>query len=214
MVWPFNNTQQQPNAMSLGVQQQQPNGFASPGYNTMGTGIGLAAAQPGGLGGMPPQNPWGQQTPWNQQMPQISEMEAIAMLMQSNEPVNSWLASPTFQQFIGMMATMTNLCLVEFFRNAKLTEDKDGNLCIDISTLPSQYQTLSNENVTSSLNNIQAQANQKVQEGVMRQQQTIAMVNQGLMQGMLGEAMANPGMMESVGKTVGGLTRGLMGVRT
>ena len=72
MVWPFNNTQQQPNAMSLGVQQTQPNGFASPGYNTMGTGVGLAAAQPGGLGGMPPQNPWGQQTPWGQQMPQIS----------------------------------------------------------------------------------------------------------------------------------------------
>jgi hypothetical protein len=209
-MWPFSTGQQQPNAMTLGVGGAAPsqmNGYM------MGAGGGLPTAQQ--QWGQQQQPMWGQQQQqWGQQpMPQISEMEAIAMLMQSNEPVNAWLASPTFQQFIGMLATLTNLCLVEFFRAARFGEDNDGRLCVDMTSLPSQYQTLSGENVTSDLNNIQAQATQKVQEGVMRQQQTISMVNQGMMQGMLGDAMANPGMMESLGSTVGGLTRGLMGVR-
>ncbi len=60
---------------------------------------------------------------------------------------------------------------------------------------------------------LQANANQAVQQSLMEQQQVLAQVQAGMMQGMLDNALADPGFMERMGQMVGGVARGATGLR-
>ena len=102
---------------------------------------------------------------------------------------------------------------MEFFRNVKFTEDDDGKLCVDVTSLPTQYQTLSAENVTADLNSLQASCNQAVQKSLTDQQQVLQMAQQSMMQGALDAALADPGFLEKIGAGIGSTARGLAGMK-
>jgi len=142
-----------------------------------------------------------------------SELEIVAMLLQTSRPVDRWMAGPNLQLIISVFANLVNLSFVEFFRNAKFVEDKEGNLVIDIASLPSQYQTLSPENVTNDLTALQASCNQSLQQSIMEQQQLLTLSQQSMMQGALDAALSDPGLLERVGSGLGGLARGAAGMR-
>ena len=84
---------------------------------------------------------------------------------------------------------------------------------IDIASLPSQYQTLSPENVTNDLTALQASCNQSLQQSIMEQQQLLTLSQQSMMQGALDAALSDPGLLERVGSGLGGLARGAAGMR-
>ena len=149
----------------------------------------------------------------NQPITPQSELEMVSMLLHHQKPVDQFLMGPNLNMLVSIIANIVNLSLVEFFRNAKFTEDDDGKLMVDITSLPTQYQTLSAENVTAELTNLQSACNQTVQKSLMDQQQLLAMAQQSMMQGMLDGALSDPGMMEKMGSGVGSVARGLMGIR-
>ena len=215
MVWPFSSSQQptqQSGALGLGAPQQ--NGFAQHPQFAQQQPFGntYPQQQPGMMGAFAAGATGGAYNP-NQPITPPSELEMVSMLLHHQKPVDQFLMGPNLNLLISIMANIINLSVVEFFRNAKFKEDDDGNMVVDIAALPTQYQTLSAENVTADLTALQASCNQTIQKSLMDQQQLLAMAQQSMMQGMLDGALSDPGMMEKMGGAFGGLARGVAGLR-
>lgn len=213
MVWPFNNQQNaQPNgALSLG-RTDVPNFASQQQVNPWGASPAAHQQQAPNpfLAGMVGQNAAAYTA---QPVAPPSEMEILAMLLHHQTPVDRFLSGPNLNLLVSIIANIVNLSLVEFFRNVKFTEDDDGKLCVDIGALPTQYQTLSAENVTADLNSLQASCNQAVQKSLTDQQQILQMASSSMMQGALDAALSDPGFLERVGGAVGATARGLTGMR-
>ena len=205
-MWPFGNEQAAPQNGAMGLGQQQAFGQHPQFGQQYGSPYGQQ--QQGMMGSFM----GGAYNP-NQQMVPPSELEMVSMLLHHQKPVDQFLMGPNLNSLISIIANVVNLSIVEFFRNAKFTEDKEGNLAINISSLPQQYQTLSPENVTGEMTKMQSACNQTVQQSLMEQQRLLAMVQQSSMQGMLNGALTDPGVMEKAGGAMGGLVRGVVGLR-
>ena len=204
-----NNNVQVPNgALNLGAsrapmggtQQQMygasPNMFGQ--QNTFGAQGGMGASFAQGMG-VP-----------NQPVAPPSETEILIHLMNSNVPIEKWLAGQNFQNVVNMLSSMVTLCIHHYFKTAKFVADDDGNLQIDSSSLPTDVQTVSTENVLMDLQQVQGAAQQSVQECQMMQQQIVAVANQSLMSSALGAAM-NEGMFT---KAMSGMGTGIRGFVT
>ena len=205
-----NNNAQVPNgALNLsasgapmgGTQQQVfgagPNMFNQ--QNAFGAQGGMGAAFAQGMGVQ------------NQPVAPPSETEILIHLMNSNVPVEKWLSGQNFQNVVNMFSSMVTLCLHNYFKTAKFVADDDGNLQIDPSSLPTDVQTVSTENVLMDLQQVQNAAQQSVQQCQMTQQQIMAIANQSLMSSALGHAM-NEGMftkgMSAMGSGIRGFVTG------
>tara|TARA_R100000152_G_C6772071_1_gene198814 strand:+ start:1541 stop:2227 length:687 start_codon:yes stop_codon:yes gene_type:complete len=189
---------QQQNMGSMFTQQpQQPNGFMG---GIMG-GMGMTQQQQ-----MMMQN--GQITP-------PSEMELMAALLESQNPIHRFIATGGLASVIDLVATATSLSLMNILKNATFVMDEDeGAMKLDPTTLPSDLQTLSVENVNMILTNIVSQSQQTVQQAEMQRQQIMAMSQQSMMGGALSAALADEGMMNKVGGGIGSVARGLIGLPT
>ena len=205
-----NNNAQMPNgalnlsasgAPMMGTQQQVfgagPNMFNQ--QNAFGAQGGMGASFAQGMG-VP-----------NQPVAPPSETEILIHLMNSNVPVEKWLAGQNFQNVVNMLSSMVTLCIHNYFKNAKFVADDDGNLQIDVTSLPTDVQTVSPENVLMDLQQVQNAAQQSVQQCQMTQQQIMAISNQSLMSSALGHAM-NEGMftkgMSAMGSGIRGFVTG------
>lgn len=151
----------------------------------------------------------GQYNP-NQPVMPPSELEIVSRLLHQQRPVEQFLSGQNLATLTNIIANIVNLSLVEFFRNAKFTEDKEGNLCVDITSLPTPLQTLSPENIQADMTQLQSNCNQAVQQSLMQQQQLLQMAQQSMMQGMLDNALQDPGMLQSVGQGAGGFVRSVL----
>ena len=214
MVWPFSNNQQQQTngALSLGrTEHPQFNTSQQAQTPAWGAGPATQAQAPNPfLVGLAGQNA---ATYAAQPIAPPSELEILAMLLHHQTPVDRFLSGPNLNLLVSIIANIVNLSLVEFFRNIKFTEDDDGKLIVDVAALPTQYQTLSAENVTADLNSLQASCNQAVQKSLTDQQQVLQMAQSSMMQGALDAALADPGFLEKIGGAVGATARGLTGMR-
>ena len=212
MVWPFGNPAERngtPQTLGLGLANNQQT------VNTNPWGAGPATQQQvspwaslaGGITG---------QDPSRLQAATVappSEMELIAMLLHNQAPVDRWLMGPNMQLLLSILSKLMTLSITEYFRHARFTEDEEGRLMIDQTSLPTELQTISGENVMMDATQLQANANQQVQQSLLEQQQILAQVQAGMMQGMLDNALADPGFMERMGQMVGGVARGATGMR-
>jgi hypothetical protein len=198
---------QQP--MNLGASNAGMNGYAAP----MGMGMGMQ------------QNPYAQQNPYGQQNPFMQGMGAPQMmptpeelqivLLNSLRPIEKWIADPAnnnFQMLANMISDIVSHSLLEFFRNAKFVADESGTLTLDFTSLPAEIQSISAENIISSMQSIQNSASQAVQQQDMMQQQVVTMQQQGMMSNALDRMSQDPGMMTKAGGVVGGFARSMIGL--
>jgi hypothetical protein len=176
------------------MQQSQPNMFGQ--QNAFGAQGGMGGAFAQGMG-VP-----------NQPVAPPSETEILIHLMNANVPVEKWLAGPNFQNVVNMLTSLVTLCIHNYFKEAKFMVDEDGNLQIDVASLPSDVQTVSTENVLMDLQRVQSAAQQSVQNCQMTQQQIAAIAQQSMMHSAFGAAMAEPGMMQNVGNFARGIITG------
>jgi hypothetical protein len=184
-------------------------------------GIGLPAAQPtaqggfmGGMMGGMGMNQQQQQMMQNGQIAPPSETEIMLAMINSGYPIEKWITSTGFQNFVQMMSNMMELAIVEFFRNAKfLLDEETGTMTLDPTSLPSNLQTISSENVVNEFSNVVSSADQTKNMQMAQQQQILTFAQQSMMGGALSAAMANPGMMEKMGSGIGSLGRGLIGMK-
>lgn len=217
----FGNDAPQQMGMNLGMTgAPMTNSYA--GYNGAAmTGVGLPAAQyvpqqqngfmgsmMGGMG----MNQQQQQMMQNGQFAPPSETDILMSLINSSVPVEKWLSGPNFQNVVSMFSNLMTLCIHNYFKGAKFVADEDGNLTLDVTSLPQDVQTTSVENVTMELQKVQGAAQQSVQMSQMQQQQIASMAQQSMMGGALSAAMADPGMVSKAGGAVGGFARSLIGL--
>tara|TARA_R100000008_G_scaffold24284_1_gene13104 strand:+ start:1848 stop:2537 length:690 start_codon:yes stop_codon:yes gene_type:complete len=189
--------------MGMGMQPGQMNGFAQPQQQN-----GFMGGMMGGMGMSQQQ----QQMMQNGQFAPPSETEVLIQLLNSSVPVEKWLSGTNFQNVVSMFSNLMTLCIHNYFKQAKFTADEDGNLTIDVTSLPQDIQTVSVENVTMELQKVQSAAQQSIQSTQMQQHQIATMAQQNMMQSAFGAAMADPGMVSKAGGAVGGFARSLIGL--
>ena len=186
-------------SLSFGAPQGQQNGFAQQ------NPFGQQQAMGMGMGGMnPAMNPYGSM---GQPMQPPSEIEIMLALLQSTKPVETWITSVGFQNFVQMTSLMMERAVVEFFRNAVFKKEDDDTFRVDMTAMPSHWQTLSDENIVNEFSGVRNAANQELQNAQMMQQQIMTMTQQAGMQGALGAALADEGTLKKIGGGMGSFLR-------
>ena len=140
-----------------------------------------------------------------------SDSEILHSMLQTLNPIDKFIISQQMPVFIEMLSNIMTLSLLNVLKNSKFSlDEEDGSLTLDVTSLPSDLQTLSAENIVARLSNLQNQSNAIIQNAEMKRQQILAGANQSMLQGALGAAVENPGMMESMGNALGSTARSLM----
>ena len=200
--------------------------------NTQNTGtlnLGVQSQQ----GQMPLQNanPWGQpqqqvnpfmagifgqqQQQANQFMAQPvqppSELEIQIELLKQQVPLEKFIASSQMGLLIEMIGSVVTLSVLEILRGSTfIINEDDGTLKLDTTTLPTNLQTMSAENIASQFTNLQASSQQAVNQSNNSQQQLATFAQQSMMGNALSAALADEGMMNKVGGGVGNFARSLI----
>jgi len=150
----------------------------------------------------------------NAPMAPPSETEILSAMLQTLQPIDRFIISQNMPVFVEMLSNITTFSLLNVLKNCTFSLDEDGVLALEVTSMPSDLQTLSAENIIAQLNSLQNTSMQSIQNAEAQRQQITAMADQSIMQGMLGAAMADPGMMESVGQATGGfINRAIFGGR-
>tara|TARA_R110002072_G_scaffold134004_2_gene274573 strand:- start:1629 stop:2243 length:615 start_codon:yes stop_codon:yes gene_type:complete len=195
---PMNN-----GALNLGAPATQQNPWA----NQQMMGVGQSPVMQGMFSGQ--QNQFTQQP-----VAPPSELEIQIMLLRGITPIERYVASPQMGTLVEMFSNLVSFSVLEVLRNATFVIDEEsGSMKMDVTSLPSNLQTMSAENVTGQFTNLQASATQKVSQNEMEQQQLATFAQQSMMGGALSAALANEGVMEKVGGGLGSLGRSFIGMR-
>ena len=85
----------------------------------------------------------------NQPVMPPSEIEIQIMLLRGIVPVDRFVASESMATMVQMFNDLVTFSVLEVFKNATFVADDDGNLKMDITSLPSHLQTMSSDNIAS-----------------------------------------------------------------
>jgi len=143
-----------------------------------------------------------------------SEMEIQMALMRTLAPIDRFIAGASMATLLQMMNDLVSFSVLEILKNAVFTIDEDeGSMKMDITSLPSNLQTMSAENVTSQFNSLKMTSQQNIQQAEMQQQQIATFAQQSMMGGALSAALANDGFMDKAGGAAGTFMGKMMGMR-
>ena len=197
--------------------------------NNQNTGtLNLGVQSPQGQMPMQNANPWAQPQQANpfmaglfggqqqanqfmqQPMQPPSEIEIQMELLKQQATIERFVASSQMGVLIEMIGSVVTLSVLEILRGATFVINEDeGTLRLDTTTLPANLQTMSAENIASQFTNLQASAQQVVNQSEMTQQQLAALAQQSMMGGALA-ALQSEGVMEKVGGGVGSFARSML----
>lgn len=204
-----NNTQpQNGQALNLGASSNPfatQNGMMSqasqnPFMSGMAGGMGMNQQQMGAMGQQSVQPP--------------SEAEVQMALMKSLAPIDRFIASNQMGMLLETLNTLVSYSVLEILKNATFVINEDeGTMKLDITSLPSNLQTMSAENVTGNFTALQSTSQQNIQQAEMQQQQIMAFAQQSMMGGALSAAMMDDGFMDKVGSGAGNFMGRMMGMR-
>ena len=143
-----------------------------------------------------------------------SEMEIQMALMRTLAPMDRFIAGASMATLLQMLNDLVSFSVLEILKNAVFTIDEDeGAMKMDITSLPSNLQTRSAENVPSQFNSLKMTSQQNIQQAEMQQQQIAAFAQQSMMGGALSAALANDGFMDKAGGAAGTFMGKMMGMR-
>jgi len=203
--------------LGIGINQTQNNGF---------TGLGLGAATPSS-------NPFGAQqsqqmnplmggmlqgagfNPAHAQAPIAppSETQILAAMMNTIQPIDRFFIGQSMPIFVEMISNITAFSLLNVLKNSTFKIDDDGNMKMDVSSLPSDLQTLSAENIIAQLNTLQNISQQAVTSALQERDRIIAISEQSLLQTALTGALTDQTFLENAGNAMGTTARSFFGLR-
>lgn len=203
--------------LGLGTNQTQNNGF---------TGLGLGAATPS-------TNPFGAQqsqqmnplmggmlqgagfNPAHAQAPIAppSDTQILAAMMNTIQPIDRFFIGQSMPIFVEMISNITAFSLLNVLKNSTFKIDDDGNMKMDVSSLPSDLQTLSAENIIAQLNTLQNISQQAVTSALQERDRIIAISEQSLLQTALTGALTDQTFLENAGNAMGTTARSFFGLR-
>jgi hypothetical protein len=139
-----------------------------------------------------------------------SEIEIQMALLRSLAPIDRFIKSPEMGILIELLSNVVTFSVMEILRNATFKLDEDGNMQMDVTSLPTHLQTISGENVAADFTTLQSHAQQAVAEAEAQQAQIVALADQSMLGGALATAMADEGLMTRMGNTAGSVIRGVI----
>ena len=149
-----------------------------------------------------------------QPMTPPSEAEIQLALMKTLAPMDRFIGGAQMSTMLELLNNLVSFSVLEILKNATFLIDEDeGTMKMDITSLPTNLQTMSAENVTNQFNALQMASQQNIQQAEMQQQQIAALAQQSMMGGALTAAMADEGFMNKVSGTAGNFMGKFMGVR-
>lgn len=209
----FGNGQPQNGALNLGAQPggvpmgAQANPFAP--QPMMGQQMQNNAFMGGMVGGM------GTQPGMMQQPVQPpTDMEIQMAMMRTLAPIDRFVAGAQMATLLQMFNDLVSFSVLEIFKNAEFViDDKEGKMKMDVTSLPSELQTMSAENVKSQFSSLQMSSQQGIQQAEMQQQQIATFAQQSMMGGALSAALTNDGFMDKAGTAAGSFMGRMIGTR-
>ena len=211
----FGNNVQQTGTLNLGANangmSQTQNPFApqngmmqqasqNPFMAGMGASMGMQQGMQQGMMGQPMAPP--------------SEMEIQLALMRTLAPIDRFITGAQMMTVIQMINDLVSFSILEILKGAKFNiNEDDSTMQLDITSLPSNLQTMSAENVTGQFNSLQMASQQNIQNAEMQQQQIAAFAQQSMMGGALSAAMADEGFINKAGGAAGNFMGRMMGMR-
>jgi len=178
------------------------------GMGNMGMGMGM-----GGYGMDPTMMMMQSQNPMMQQAAN-DPVVATSKMLQMYDPMSMFIVSQNLPMIMELMGEIMLMCMKDFFSGVNFKQEGDA-IKLDTATMPSQLQTLSSENLALTLQKVQSQAQQilnqnqqQMQMFLMAHQQGAGMMQQNqpgffgsLLGGMLGNQMQQQGGMGNMMKT-------------
>jgi len=155
-----------------------------------------------------------QQNMMGQPMMPPSEMDIQLALMRTVAPIDRFIAGTSMVTLVQMFNDLVSFSVLEILKNATfIINDDDGTMKMDVTSLPTNLQTMSAENVTSQFNALKMASQQNIQQVEMQQQQIAAFAQQSMMGGALNAALADEGFMNRAGSAAGNFMGKFMGMR-
>lgn len=143
-----------------------------------------------------------------------SEMEIQLAMMRTLAPIDRFVVGAQMATMLQMLNDLVTFSLLEILKNAEFViDDKEGKMKMDVTSLPTNLQTMSAENVTGQFNSLQMSSQQNIQNAEMTQQQIATFAQQSMMGGALNAALANDGFMDKAGTAAGSFMGKMMGTR-
>lgn len=197
-----------------GGNMNQPNNMM--GMGGMGMGMGMNQM---GMGMDPTMMMMQSQNPMMQQAAN-DPVIATSKLLQMYDPMSMFIVSQNLPMLMELMGEIMLMCMKDFFSGVNFKQEGDA-IKLDVATLPAQLQTLSSENLALTLQKVQSQAQQVINQNqqqmqmfLMAHQQGAGMMQQNqpgffgsLLGGMLGNQVQSQGGMGNMmqkGAAVGG----------
>ena len=205
MTLGLNTNTQSANTLSLGLGVQPTSDYGSQQYNTAYGGASPFTAGILGGAGIQAQH-------YNAPVAPPSDTQVLAAMLATIQPIDRFIVSQNMPVFIEMLSNLTTFSLLNVLKNCSFTLDEEGTLALDVTSMPSDLQTLSAENIVAQLNSLQNTSMQTIQQAEADRQQIMQLADQSLLQGALNSALADPGMLEGVGQAAGGfINRSIFG---
>jgi len=139
-----------------------------------------------------------------------SEIEIQMALLRSLAPIDRFVKSDEMGILVELLSNVVSFSVMEILRGATFKLDDEGNMQMDVASLPAHLQTISSENVAADFTTLQSHAQQAVAEAEAQQTQIIALADQSMLGGALATAMADEGLMARMGNTAGSIMRGVI----
>ncbi len=152
------------------------------------------------------------QAPYQQQavLPP-SDTEILMTMLDNAYPVERFLATPLFNQLLEIMGMITTFSVLNLMKNSSYTFDEDaGKFTLDVSSLPTELQTMSSENVGAQLAAMNAQITQVINQANAVKMQTMQNASNSMLQAQLANAMADPGLMTGAAEAGGSFMRNML----
>ena len=93
-----------------------------------------------------------------------SEIEIQMALLRSLAPIDRFVKSDEMGILIELLSNVVSFSVMEILRGATFKLDDEGNMQMDVASLPAHLQTISSENVAADFTTLQSHAQQAVAE--------------------------------------------------
>ena len=196
---------QSQNTLSLGLGGQSSDYGSQQQYNTAYGGASPFTAGILGGAGISAQQ-------YNAPIAPPSDTQVLAAMLATIQPIDRFIVSQNMPVFVEMLSNLTTFSILNILKNCSFILDDEGVMTLDVTSMPSDLQTLSAENIIAQLNSLQNTSIQTIQQAEADRQQIMQLADQSLLQGALNSALADPGMLEGVGQAAGGfINRSIFG---
>jgi hypothetical protein len=115
-----------------------------------------------------------------------------------------FMQTPMFRSLLEVSQLLTTYSIIRIFKNATFDFDEDeGVFKMNMTSLPEDLQTMSEENIVSPLNSLQASVNTEISNKEAERNALLQRAQSSMLQNQLTSALSDPGMIANMGDGAG-----------